>query len=227
MKLLRSMLLVLFLVGIASSELESLKYENLTLSFEINDHPVGINVLYSLIVIGFILMLIFFEIKPRHSAINSAVNLIAFFALIICGALAVIGFIWVVHWIYSQLGLAVFILGLLISLWAIAYLLIKYYEKILISILGAALTAKIKAFLAGMSILINTPIGFVTISLGSVTWIGLFNEKIGQEVTMSVPAYVLFVAGVILCWGIITMIGSLVDTLKSTFHSSAEPNNQG
>jgi hypothetical protein len=189
--------------------------------------------LYWLIGIGLILLLIFLDIniiiKRRHKAFETAKTiLVALFVLIgIAEAFIIIYLIGLgAYWIYSNLGFAIFILLFLYILWAVASLLMKYKEKLLLAILGYALTAKIKAFLAGMYLFINTPIGFITISAGSLTWIGLSYPNlspINQIIAIPLPAYIWTIAGVIFCWGITSMIGSFVNALKLSFFADEKP----
>jgi len=190
----------------------------------------GVDGLYWLILAGIILLLIFLDmkiqIKLRHSALKLAGQICLFLLIVIGGAIIVIAIGYGAFWVYSWLGLAISILAGLIIIWAIADLLMKFKEKLLITILGAHLTAIIKSFLTGMSIFIKTPIGFITISLGSITWVGISDPNVGQIITIPLPAYIWATVGVIFSWGITSMIGSLVKTVKSSFSRSAKPTSE-
>lgn len=183
-----------------------------------------------------ILMLYYFKfninIKRNDSAFETTAKILKVVGF---GAAALIALYFIflaAIWINSNLGLAVFILAIFYILWAIAAYLVKYKKDLLIHIVGAYIAARIEAFVAGMSILIHTPIGLLSISLGSVTWIGLFDPRIGQIFAISLPIWVWIVTFGIISWGILSMIEKLVNTIESSFHlfyvllKNAEPDGQ-
>jgi len=195
----------------------------------------GINGWYLIIPICIILALIYFrfDIKPRNSAFETTGIILFVIGLMLVALLAIYIIIKSAIWINSNLGLAFFILIIFYILWGVFHYLVKHKMELLISIFGAYTAAKIKAFVAGMSILINTPIGFAYISLGSITWVGLLDSHIGQTVgkiiTIPLPAWLWFVMVVILGFGITSMTKNFVKTaessLESFFHLDAGKDN--
>jgi len=177
--------------------------------------------LYWLIPIVLILIVIFFKIEfkiiMRDATVKVAKRILKAVLIIACAFAVIYPIVYALFWINSNLGAAIFVLAFIYIIFAIFSLLMKYKEKLLASLLGTYLFTKIKIFLTSMSLFIKTPIGFITISFGSITWISVSNPYFREIITIPLPAYIWAIAGVILCWGITSMVGSLVNTIKSIF----------
>lgn len=169
-----------------------------------------------------ILALIYFrwDIKPRDSAFKATSKVLK--GVVILLLISVI--IWFAIFVFINLGVSVFILIMFYVLWVMTHFLVKHKKELLITIFGATIAAKIEAFVAGMSILISTPIGFVYLSLGSITWVGLSDSEMGriisQDITYSLPAWLWFVIGVIFSWGITSMTKNFIKIIESSFNST-------
>jgi hypothetical protein len=184
--------------------------------------------LYWMILCVVIILLLYFLdikviIKTRKSAIERAKQITVALLKIVCAFAVIFPIVYALFWINSNLGTAIFVLIFLYILWAIFALLMKYKEKLLAKLLGVYLFTKLKAFLAGMSLFIKTPIGLVTISFGSITWIGVSSSYFNNIIYIEKPVYIWTIAGVILSWGITSMVESLINTIKSIFFRGAKP----
>lgn len=191
----------------------------MTLYFGIEDTVWGFGLLIGLIIL--LLIGIFFELKPRNKAFKILgiiiICILAAAAIFLLGAFIISFFTWI--------GFGLSILIIPIALWLLFTILIKYKEDILIAILGAYLTLKIKAVLLGIWAFLSTIYGiaFIILSLIPIGWIELTDPGFDNIIELANPAYIWFIANAIFSWGIVTMLRSLVKVLKSSLATSTEP----
>ncbi len=176
------------------------------------------------LLIGLIILLligIFFELKPR----NKAFKILAIIIICIIAAAAIFLLGAVIISVLSWIGFGLSTLIIPIALWLLLTILIKYNEDILIAILGAYLTLKIKAVLLGIWAFLSMFYGsiFIILSLIPIGWIELTDPGFDNIIEIANPAYIWFIANAIFSWGIVTMLRSLVKVLKSSLATSTEP----